>query len=82
MFKPICIINEIIEDAKEKHNELWILFQDMSKVYDDRVNHWSKNDLSYTYPTHILHISVPNMCSIIKYECRKSYTYTTHIVYT
>jgi hypothetical protein len=36
-FEPICIINEIIEDAKEKHNDLWILFQDMLKAYD-RVN--------------------------------------------
>jgi hypothetical protein len=36
-FEPIRIINEIIEDAKEKHNDLWILFQDMSKAYD-RVN--------------------------------------------
>jgi hypothetical protein len=36
-FEPIHIINEIIEDAKEKHNDLWILFQDMSKAYD-RVN--------------------------------------------
>jgi hypothetical protein len=36
-FEPIRIINEIIEDAKEKHNDLWILFQDMSKTYD-RVN--------------------------------------------
>jgi hypothetical protein len=27
--------------------------------------HWSKNDLSYIYPTYILHISVPDMCSII-----------------
>jgi hypothetical protein len=36
-FEPIRIINEIIEDAKEKHNDLWILFQDMSKAYN-RVN--------------------------------------------
>jgi hypothetical protein len=36
-FEPIRIINEIIEDAKEKYNDLWILFQDMSKAYD-RVN--------------------------------------------
>jgi hypothetical protein len=27
--------------------------------------HWSKNNLSYIYPTYILHISVPDMCSII-----------------
>src|SRR5207249_1347705 len=36
-FEPLRIINEIIEDAKEKHNEIWLLFQDMSKAYD-RVN--------------------------------------------
>ena len=33
-FEPLRIINEIIEDAKEKHNEIWLLFQDMSKAYD------------------------------------------------
>jgi endonuclease/exonuclease/phosphatase family metal-dependent hydrolase len=36
-FEPLRIINEIIQDAKEKNNELWILFQDLSKAYD-RVN--------------------------------------------
>ena len=36
-FKPIRIINEIIEDAREKNKEIWILFQDLSKAYD-RVN--------------------------------------------
>src|SRR3990170_849873 len=33
-FEPIRIINEIIEDAREKDNEIWILFQDLSKAYD------------------------------------------------
>jgi exonuclease III len=34
--------------------------------YQGRViYHWSKNNLSYIYPTYILHISVPDMCSII-----------------
>src|SRR5213080_632605 len=36
-FEPLRIINEIIQDAKESKNELWILFQDLSKAYD-RVN--------------------------------------------
>ena len=36
-FEPIRIINEIIEDAREKDKEIWILFQDLSKAYD-RVN--------------------------------------------
>src|ERR1041385_426947 len=35
--EPIRILNELIEDAKEKKSELWIVFQDMSKCYD-RVN--------------------------------------------
>jgi hypothetical protein len=36
-FEPICILNEIIQDANEEDNELWILSLDMSKAYD-RVN--------------------------------------------
>jgi len=36
-FEPLRIVNEIIQDAKESNNELWILFQDLSKAYD-RVN--------------------------------------------
>ena len=32
--KPIRIMNEIIDDAKENNKELWILFQDLSKCYD------------------------------------------------
>src|SRR5271156_6761559 len=31
---PIQITNELIEDAKDKNSELWILFQDMAKCYD------------------------------------------------
>jgi len=34
---PLRIIRNIIEDAKTKNKELWILFQDLSKAYD-RVN--------------------------------------------
>ncbi|CAJ0849351.1 9300_t:CDS:2, partial [Entrophospora sp. SA101] len=33
-FEPIHIINEIIQDAREMKNEIWILFQDLSKAYD------------------------------------------------
>ena len=36
-FEPICIINELIEDAKENKKDIFILFQDLSKAYD-RVN--------------------------------------------
>lgn len=36
-FEPIRIIQEILQDAKEDDNELWILAQDMAKAYD-RVN--------------------------------------------
>ena len=36
-FEPLRIVNKIIQDAKESNNELWILFQDLSKAYD-RVN--------------------------------------------
>src|ERR1044071_1606201 len=36
-FEPIRILNEILQDAKEKNNEIWVLFQDLSKAYD-RVN--------------------------------------------
>src|SRR5437588_11939034 len=32
--KPIHILNNIMEDARENKKELWILFQDMSKTYD------------------------------------------------
>ncbi|GBB89022.1 hypothetical protein RclHR1_15670002 [Rhizophagus clarus] len=36
-FEPICMINEIIQDAKENNKELWLLSQDLGKAYD-RVN--------------------------------------------
>jgi hypothetical protein len=31
---PIRIINSILEDAKEKNKELWVMFQDLSKTYN------------------------------------------------
>ena len=31
---PLRIINTIIEDAKDSNRELWLLFQDLSKAYD------------------------------------------------
>jgi exonuclease III len=31
---PIHILNNILEDARQKNNELWILFQDMRKAFD------------------------------------------------
>ncbi|GBB99518.1 hypothetical protein RclHR1_35490001, partial [Rhizophagus clarus] len=33
-FEPIRIVNEIIQDAIDNNNELWILSQDMGKAYD------------------------------------------------
>jgi hypothetical protein len=36
-FEPINILDNIKYDAAFHHNDLWILFQDMSKAYD-RVN--------------------------------------------
>jgi hypothetical protein len=33
-FEPIRILNEILQDAKEKNKEIWVLFQDLSKAYD------------------------------------------------
>ena len=32
--KPIQILTHILEDAHTHKNELWLLSQDMSKVYD------------------------------------------------
>ena len=32
--EPIHILNAIIEEAREKKKELWILMLDMSKAYD------------------------------------------------
>ena len=31
---PVHIMNNILEDARQKNNELWILFQDMRKAFD------------------------------------------------
>ncbi|RIA82885.1 hypothetical protein C1645_834677, partial [Glomus cerebriforme] len=31
-FEPLRIINEVLQDAKETHKELWLLSQDMSKA--------------------------------------------------
>jgi hypothetical protein len=31
---PIHILNAIVEDAKEKNKELWLVFQDMKKAFD------------------------------------------------
>src|SRR5437868_11757887 len=30
----VHIMNNILEDARQKNNELWVLFQDMRKVFD------------------------------------------------
>src|SRR4051812_42001061 len=50
-FEPIRILNEIIKDSHEKNNELWILYQDLSKAYN-RVNiHMLKKAL--------LHLKIP-----------------------
>ena len=39
---PIHIINNIIEDAKEKNNELWIVLQDIHKAFDSVSNEMLK----------------------------------------
>ena len=31
---PIHIMNNILEDARQKNKEIWILFQDMKKAFD------------------------------------------------
>ena len=36
-FEPLRILQSIMEDAKEQKQEIWVLFQDLSKAYD-RVN--------------------------------------------
>ena len=36
-FEPLRILQSIMEDAKEQKQEIWMLFQDLSKAYD-RVN--------------------------------------------
>ncbi|GBC08839.1 hypothetical protein RclHR1_08410012 [Rhizophagus clarus] len=33
-FEPICMINEILQDAKENNKELWLLSQNLGKAYD------------------------------------------------
>jgi len=40
--EPIHILNNIMEEAREKSKEVWILLQDMSKAYDlvNRENLW------------------------------------------
>src|ERR1044071_90957 len=40
--EPIHILNNVMEEAREKSKELWILLQDMSKAYDlvNRENLW------------------------------------------
>ena len=31
---PIHIMNNLLEDARQKNKEIWILFQDMKKAFD------------------------------------------------
>ena len=31
---PIHIINNILEDARQKNKEVWVLFQDMKKAFN------------------------------------------------
>ena len=40
--EPIHILNNIMEEAREKSKEVWILLQDMSKAYNlvNRENLW------------------------------------------
>ena len=32
--EPIHLLNNIFEDAREKHKELWVFFQDTAKAFD------------------------------------------------
>src|SRR5436853_5577935 len=71
--EPIRILNELIEDAKEKKSELWIVFQDMSKCYD-RVN-------IYMLEKAMLRLKLPqNFIEIIKnlFTNRKNRIFTSH----
>jgi Reverse transcriptase (RNA-dependent DNA polymerase) len=71
--EPIRILNELIEDAKEKRSELWIVFQDMSKCYD-RVN-------IYMLEKAMLRLKLPlNFIEIIKnlFSNRKNRVFTAH----
>src|SRR5436853_7813892 len=71
--EPIRILNELIEDAKEKKSELWIVFQDMSKCYD-RVN-------IYMLEKAMLRLKLPqNFIEIIKnlFTNRKNRIFTAH----
>src|SRR2546430_14367976 len=71
--EPIRILNELIEDAKEKKSELWIVFQDMSKCYD-RVN-------IYILEKAMLRLKLPqNFIEIIKnlFTNRKNRIFTAY----
>src|SRR2546423_13188118 len=71
--EPIRILNELIEDAKEKKSELWIVFQDMSKCYD-RIN-------IYMLEKAMLRLKLPqNFIEIIKnlFTNRKNRIFTAH----
>jgi len=32
--EPIHLLNNIFEDAREKHKELWVFFQDIAKAFN------------------------------------------------
>src|SRR5205085_211265 len=59
----IHILNSIIEDAKQKNNELWIFFQDMHKAFDSVSLEMQKTkDMGYKmitkWPTDLVYNSV------------------------
>jgi exonuclease III len=55
--EPITIINQILEDAREKHKPCYMLFQDMSKAYDTvNINRLSSAMQRIKIPTKLINI--------------------------
>ena len=76
---PIHIINSLLEDAREKHSEIWCTFQDMRRAYDSVS--WQMLELAMIRikmnPTYItlcknIHIMRQNQI-LTEYELTSSY---------
>jgi hypothetical protein len=61
------IYSAIYENNQEYKQQIQLKIEKVIPIgeLNKKQYHWSKNDLFYIYPTYILHISVPDMCSII-----------------
>src|SRR5215216_5372046 len=73
METPIKILNMLLEDANENNKEIWILLQDLSKVYD-------RVDLTFLRKA-LHHIKVPNHAIdllINLFTARKNAVFTAH----